>query len=158
VRKDRIYKAGDFDDPARIKEYREKSDSQLKEEKDVAHYLSKELAAAIMNDYRENKDRPKYEKEKLKYVLNCDDNLRMITKKKNQGEHRTLDRAIWRKAGIKGSDPPEALNVKEAGRAVKAANAIYEHCADLDDSTVECFVKFFGLLKFSCNVWDYVEA
>jgi hypothetical protein len=154
-KKDPIYKASDFDDPDRIKKYRENSDSQQKEDKDVAHYLSKELAAAIMNDYRDDKHRPQNEKKKLIYVLNRDENLRMVKREINQGKHRAIDRAIWEKAG---SDPPELLNVEEAARAVQAAKTIHMYYDYLDKSTRKCFVDFFKDLKFPCSVWDYVEA
>jgi hypothetical protein len=151
--KKRIYKASDFDDKTAVGDYRSDSQSTQKEDKDAAHYLSKGLAAAILNDYHRQGQRPDEEREMLKYVLNRPENLRMVMERSNRSNHKKLDHQIWSKAG----DPDAVLNEEEKQRAIHAAKAIYVYHKLLDPSTLQCFSNFFKDLTFSCNVWDYVS-
>ena len=132
--KEEFYKANDFDWPYREQQYRLQLGAQEIEGRDVAHYLSKGLAASIMNDYHGPGQRPEHEKERLRDVLHHDDNLSMVRREINRVEHVALDRRIWDKAGT-----DEVLTIKESKRALFAASAIYEHRDDLDPNTVKCF-------------------
>lgn len=144
------YRGSDFRDSHAQKQYREQSQSKNKDKQDVAHKLSLDVMATVLNDHRSPGRIPKSETSDVKELVNAFDNMRMVDQSTNRSDHVKLDSAIKEKA--KTHKP---LTAREEHRAVQSAEVVLEHKGKLKSGTAQCFKNFYGNLqtKSGETVW-----
>lgn len=80
------YSASDFRDSHAQEEYRRQSKCANKDDKDVGHILSLEIAAEVLNNYREPGGVPDNELDAARKFLNDFANFRMVSRVTNTRE------------------------------------------------------------------------
>ena len=145
------YKGSDFRDSHAQRQHREQSQSANKDTQDVAHKLSLDLTAMVLNDHRSPGRIAKSERSDVKEVVNKPENYRMVDRDTNRSDHVKIDNALKEKA-----ETHEPLTAREEQRAVQGAKVIQKNEDELKPGTAQCFENFYDNLqtKSGETVWE----
>jgi uncharacterized protein (DUF4415 family) len=146
-------------------QYRIESQSQQKESKQVAHYVSLRIAVEVLTKYRAVGRPPNEELKDVREFTHLKNNFRMVKKKTND-RHDEIDRALIDAAGNNEVILTKE-QVKRASKQVSIIKATTRLGPDegpiLFDVTYKSFAKFYDKLKLPdssvrASVWESVTS